>query len=135
MENNNSIDIEKAFQKKNVHVHPLNFIQVIKESGFTPPICWMIELLETDKITIEKKIKGGLLEGKSFCFTGKLNNITRNEAKDLVVSLGGQFKSGITKTLSFLVTNNPSSGSSKNIKARDLGVDIITEQEFLEMTQ
>ncbi len=93
----------------------------------------MIDLLETKKITIEKKVKGGNLSGKSFCFTGKLNKITRNEAKDLVISLGGQFKSGVTLKLDFLVTNDLSSGSSKNVKARDLGVDIITEGEFLEM--
>ena len=52
----------------------------------------------------------------------------------MIKSLGGQFKSGVTKTLSYLVTNNPGSGSSKNVKARDLGVEIITEAEFLEMT-
>ncbi len=93
----------------------------------------MIELLETKKITIEKKVNGGLLEGKSFCVTGRLTDITRNDAKQLIISLGGQFKSGITKNLTYLVTNNPGSGSSKNVKARDLGVDIITEAEFLEM--
>ena len=93
----------------------------------------MIELLDTNKITIEKKVKGGNLSGKSFCITGKLNSITRNEAKDLVISLGGQFKSGVTSKLDFLVTNDPGSCSSKNVKARDLGVGIITESEFLEM--
>ncbi len=69
----------------------------------------------------------------SFCFTGKLNKITRSEAKDLVISLGGQFKSGVPNTLNYLVTNDPGSGSSKNTKARNLGVEIITEAEFLEM--
>ena len=93
----------------------------------------MIDLLETRKITIVKKVKGGNLTGKSFCFTGRLNDITRNEAKDLIISLGGQFRSGVTKNLSYLVTNDPGSGSSKNAKARDLGVNIITEAEFLEM--
>ncbi len=93
----------------------------------------MIELLDTNKITIEKKVKGGNFSGKSFCFTGKLTEITRNEAKDLVISLGGQFRSGVTSKLDFLVTNDPGSGSSKNTKARDLGVEIITESEFLEM--
>ena len=93
----------------------------------------MIDLIETKKISIEKKVKGGYLAGKSFCVTGKLNDITRNEAKDLVISLGGQFKSGVTNTLNYLVTNDPGSGSSKNTKARNFGVEIITEAEFLEM--
>ena len=93
----------------------------------------MIDLLEIRKITIEKKVKGGNLSGKSFCITGKLNKITRNEAKDLIISMGGQFRSEVTKNLSYLVINDPDSGSSKNAKARDLGVEIITEAEFLEM--
>jgi len=95
----------------------------------------MIDLLETKKINIESQTKNGLLSGKSFCITGKLNIISRNEAKELIISLGGQFKSGVTKTLTYLVTNDPSSGSSKNTKARDLGIEIITESEFLEIAQ
>jgi DNA ligase (NAD+) len=94
----------------------------------------MIDLLETKKINIESQTKNGLLSGKSFCITGKLNIISRNEAKELIISLGGQFKSGVTKTLTYLVTNDPSSGSSKNTKARDLGIKIITESEFLDLT-
>jgi len=94
----------------------------------------MIDLLETKKIDIKSNIKNGLLSGKSFCITGKLNKITRNDAKNLIISLGGQFKSGVTKTLTYLVTNDPSSGSSKNVKARNLGIKIITESEFLDLT-
>ena len=95
----------------------------------------MIDLLETKKIIIDKKGKSGIFSGKSFCITGRLNNITRNEAKNLVLALGGQYKSSITKNLSYLVTNDPSSGSSKNVKARDQGIEIITETDFLEMTR
>ncbi|MHA1920037.1 MAG: BRCT domain-containing protein [Promethearchaeota archaeon] len=91
--------------------------------------------LNSKKITIKTKQEGGIFNGKSICITGKLNNITRNEAKNLVISLGGAFKSSVTKNLSFLVTNNPNSGSSKNMKAKQLGIEIINEQQFLELAK
>jgi DNA ligase (NAD+) len=95
----------------------------------------MKDLLATKKIVIKKHVTSGIFTGKSFCVTGKLNSVTRNQAKELILSLGGQFKSGVTKTLTYLVTNDPSSGSSKNVKARTLGIVIITEAQFLALTQ
>jgi DNA ligase (NAD+) len=47
--------------------------------------------------------------------------------------LGGIPKSSVTKGLSYLVTNDPSSGSDKNKKAASYGVGIIDEEEFLRM--
>jgi DNA ligase (NAD+) len=67
----------------------------------------------------------------SFCFTGELARIKRSEAEERIKKLGGVAKSSVTKDLSFLVTNDPASGSSKNEKARKLGVRILDESEFL----
>ncbi|MHA1619375.1 MAG: NAD-dependent DNA ligase LigA [Promethearchaeota archaeon] len=91
----------------------------------------MQAVLATGKIAIQAAVKGGALTGVSFCFTGKLNEITRNEAKEMVLAQGGLFKSGVTKTLDYLVTNTSDSSSSKNQKAKGFGTKIITEQEFL----
>ena len=52
-------------------------------------------------------------------------------AERLVRERGGTVKSSVTKDLSYLVTNDPGSGSSKNIKASSLGVPIIDEKAFL----
>jgi DNA ligase (NAD+) len=71
------------------------------------------------------------LKGKSFCFTGELISIKRNEAEAKVKVLGGAAKSSVTKDLSFLVTNDKDSGSGKNKKANELGIPIINEKEFL----
>lgn len=71
------------------------------------------------------------LVGKSFCFTGELNTLKRKEAEAMVQEKGGAVKSSVTKGLTYLVTNTPDSGSSKNKKARELGTAIITEEEFL----
>jgi DNA ligase (NAD+) len=71
------------------------------------------------------------LKGLSFCFTGELRSIKRNMAEEKVKALGGSAKSSVVKDLSYLVTNDPESGSAKNKKALELGVKIINEEEFL----
>jgi DNA ligase (NAD+) len=71
------------------------------------------------------------LKGVSFCFTGELTSMKRPQAEERVKALGGSAKSSVVKDLSYLVTNDPESGSGKNKKARDLGVSIIDEEAFL----
>ncbi|MDR3162180.1 MAG: NAD-dependent DNA ligase LigA [Spirochaetaceae bacterium] len=71
------------------------------------------------------------LRGFSFCFTGELASMKRTEAEERVRALGGSAKSSVVKDLSFLVTNDPESGSGKNKKARSLGIPVIGEAEFL----
>ncbi|MDR2537220.1 MAG: NAD-dependent DNA ligase LigA [Treponema sp.] len=71
------------------------------------------------------------LRGVSFCFTGELRAMRRNEAEEKVQRLGGQVKASITKDLSYLVTNDPESGSAKNKKAQSYGIPIIDETAFL----
>ncbi len=73
------------------------------------------------------------LRGFSFCFTGELRTLKRSEAENRVRELGGQAKASVVKDLSFLVTNDPYSGSAKNVKARELGVTIIDEDVFLKI--
>jgi len=73
------------------------------------------------------------LRGKSFCFTGELKSMKRGEAEEKIKSLGAQAKNTVVKGLSYLVTNDPSSGSSKNKKANELGIPIIGEDEFLKI--
>lgn len=80
-------------------------------------------------ITIESK--GGALAGKSFCFTGELLTIKRADAEAMVKKAGGSVKSSVNKDLSYLVTNDTTSGSSKNKKAATLNIPIINEKEFL----
>jgi DNA ligase (NAD+) len=71
------------------------------------------------------------LRGLSFCFTGELSSMKRGEAEEKVKALGASAKSSVVKDLSFLVTNDPESGSGKNAKARNLGIPIIDEEQFL----
>lgn len=80
-------------------------------------------------------ITGGKLEGKSFCFTGKAEAIDggRKACEKLVKDNGGIVASGVSKTLSYLVTDDTESGSSKNVKAKQLGIPVISSFQFADM--
>ena len=80
-----------------------------------------------------KRSSKGILDGLSVCFTGSLNSMKRNEAEKLVKDNGGTVKDGVVKGLTYLVTNDPDSGSSKNEKAKEYGTKIITEETFLNL--
>ncbi len=84
-------------------------------------------------ISVEEGGGKGKLAGKSFCFTGELRTMKRMDAEALVKKEGGSCKSSVTKDLSYLVTNDTSSGSSKNQKAAKLGIPVINEEEFLSL--
>jgi DNA ligase (NAD+) len=73
------------------------------------------------------------LAGKSFCFTGELSTMKRGAAEARVKELGGLVKASVTQSLSYLVTNTPESGSSKNRSAAKFGVPVIDEEQFLEI--
>lgn len=71
--------------------------------------------------------------GMSVCFTGKLNTMSRSQAAKLAEDNGFEVKGGVNKGLTYLVTNDTESGSSKNRKAKELGTKVISEAEFLKL--
>lgn len=91
----------------------------------------MQSLVSSGTISVVEGTAQGKLAGKSFCFTGELFSMKRQDAQNLVKQNGGAVKSSVVKGLSFLVTNDTSSGSSKNKKAMELGIPVIDEKEFL----
>jgi DNA ligase (NAD+) len=94
------------------------------------------EVLSSGIISVAPPDRQGLpLKGKSFCFTGELNTMKRNEAEEKVKNLGGSAKTTVVKDLSYLVTNDRESGSGKNKKAADLGIPIIDEKAFLALLE
>jgi DNA ligase (NAD+) len=72
------------------------------------------------------------LTGLSFCFTGKACK-PRAELQKIVEDNGGKNLDSVTKNLSYLVTDDTESGSSKNKKAKELNIKIITSEDFLKM--
>ena len=95
----------------------------------------MQNLISSGTISIADEMADGLLAGKSFCFTGELVTMKRTQAQNLVKENGGTVKSSVVKGLSYLVTNDTTSGSAKNVKAAQLGIPVITERQFLDIIQ
>jgi len=71
------------------------------------------------------------LQGKSFVFTGTMENMGRNEAQTIVENLGGTIHSSVTKKTTYVVAG--SDPGSKLDKARSSGIQIISENEFLKL--
>ena len=123
--------------------HPASMVSedVIKKFAdeFMLKLWDMVDAIDTGlfKLEPEKKVevKDGKLSGKSFCFTGKAEAIgTRTQCEELVLKNGGTISS-VKKGLSYLVTDDTASGSSKNKKAAQLGIPVITSFEFKEMIE
>ena len=74
---------------------------------------------------------GGKLAGKKFVFTGELARMTRSEARERVRALGGECSGSVSRKTDFVVVG--ASPGSKYQKARQLGVPILTEEQFEEM--
>lgn len=76
-------------------------------------------------------VSSARLAGLSFVLTGTLSGLTRQDAKDKIKGLGGKVNSSLTKDIDYLVVG--SEPGSKYQKAQELGVKIITEEDFLKM--
>mgnify|MGYP004518012087 CR=1 FL=1 len=75
-----------------------------------------------------------LLNGKTFVITGSLNHYSnRNELKEVIESNGGKVSGSISSKTSYLINNDINSTSSKNKKAKSLGIPIINEEDFANM--
>jgi len=74
---------------------------------------------------------GDLLLGKTLVVTGTLNRHSRDEIQELIRQNGGKAGSSVSKKTDFLVAGEKA--GSKLTKAKNLGIKIITEDEFLQM--
>lgn len=115
----------------------------IKLDGFGPEITKSLltfDYAEADEIAtmldfakIKQDIKPINSIDAVFCVTGKLNHFkNRDELKDYIESIGGKVVNSITSKVNMLITNTPDSGTAKNKSAKEKGILIITEEQFLE---
>ena len=94
------------------------------------------QLLSHLHIQKEEKTGEQIFAGMNFVITGSLNHFSnRSEAKNLIESLGGKVTGSVTKKTAYLINNDQTSGSSKNKKARELGVPILSEEDFLALSR
>lgn len=95
---------------------------------------WLDDLLKELDLYVEEVDESQLtLDGKVFVITGSLTKFAnRNELKNLIETKGGKVTGSVTSKTSFLINNDTMSSSSKNKKAKELGIEIISEQDFLD---
>lgn len=87
--------------------------------------------LKVDKPEVDESAQ--TLAGLVFVITGSLNHYgSRNELKELIEQKGGKVTGSVTGKTTCLINNDSASNSAKNKKAKELGVEVITEDEFLE---
>ena len=92
----------------------------------------LIEYLRFEEIT-EQELQideSNFCNGKTFVVTGKFSK-PRSFYEELITSKGGKLAGSVSKKTDFLLTNDGDSGSSKSIKAKELGIPIMSEEEFM----
>jgi DNA ligase (NAD+) len=80
----------------------------------------------------KKESENNTLDGITVCITGKLVQYkNRKLLQDDIEAAGGKVTSSVTSKTNYLITNDTTSGSSKNVTAQKLGVEIISEQDLI----
>ncbi len=96
---------------------------LLKEIQFEPS-----EVAEDDSVN--------LLEDKTFVITGSVEHYAnRNELKEVIEKKGGKVTGSVTAKTDYLINNDNLSNSTKNKKAKEHGIPVITEEEFIQMIQ
>lgn len=140
--------IARAYENKWAKISSLTYDELISVSGIGEVMARDYEAFFADEhnksvvldlvgeLDIDESYEqvGTALSGETFVITGSLEHYkSRNELKKEIETQGGKVAGSVSKNTSYLVTNNPESGSSKNKAAAELGVKIITEDEIRTM--
>lgn len=92
------------------------------------------KLLKEVNIKAEENNNPQIFAGVNFVVTGSVEHFAnRNEVKAVIEARGGKVTGSVTSKTAYLINNDKMSTSSKNKKAQDLGIPIISEEEFIEM--
>ena len=110
------------------------FVRWWQDEGNSARVDRLLPFLEIQK---EKREEGEqTLAELTFVITGSLNHFpNRNALKELIESRGGKTTGSVTSKTSYLINNDTASSSAKNKKARELGIPILSEEDFLKMVE
>lgn len=108
------------------------FVSYFEEDNHIKLLLNLLKELEIPEEIVDNTER--ILDGKKFVITGSVEHFAnRNEVKELIESLGGKVTGSVTQKTDYLINNDVHSSSSKNKKANELKVPIISEEEFLKM--
>lgn len=94
------------------------------------------DLLAEVAFEVEEVSDEQSLEGKIFVVTGSVERFAnRNELKDYIEKLGGKVTGSVSKNTDYLINNDVTSNSSKNKKARELNIPILSEDDFIKLSK
>ena len=107
----------------------VNYLQ--DESNWSEIIKLKEEGLNLEKLIVDSvEIPDNPIKNKKFLATGKLEKYKREEIKEIIINNGGEYLSGVSKNLEYLITGDKA--GSKLEKAEKLGIRILSEDEFIE---
>lgn len=124
-------DIEELSQIEGVgEVIAAAFCSYFEEKDNQIKLDHLLQELHLEEVEEEEE---QTLTGKAFVVTGSLNHyVSRNELKEEIEKRGGKVTGSVTGKTECLINNDISSNSGKNKKAKELGIAILTEDEFIE---
>lgn len=94
------------------------------------------DILRAVRLDQSEEEQGDTLAGMIFVITGSLNHFDNRDAlKDRLEKAGARVAGSVSAKTSYLINNDVTSSSGKNKKAKELGIPIITEEDFLKMLQ
>ena len=108
-----------------------DYVSFFSDEDNKAMISELITMLDIDE---SYEAAGTRVEGKTFVITGSLEHYSnRKELQAEIIAEGGKTTGSVSEKTDYLITNNPGSGSAKNRAARELGIEIITEDQVREM--
>ena len=129
-ENKKDYQIDEVEQ----HIDDRDYMLQAIENDATWVLAYASEKLKANGVNmsyIEEGTSDDRFEGKTFVLTGSLEKYSRDEASSIIERLGGKTSSSVSKKTSYLLAGEDA--GSKLTKARDLGIKIISENDFEEM--
>lgn len=111
-----------------------SFVDYFQDSRKIQAFDHLMKELELEEIPVNKESQ--VLSDKNFVITGSLEHFkNRDEIKELIEQQGGKVTASVTSKTNFLINNDTTSMSSKNKKAKELGIPILSETMFLELLE
>ena len=110
------------------------YVRYMSDPEHQKIIALLLAVLDIEPYT--ESSEEAIFEGKTFCITGSVNHYkNRNELKAVIEERGGKVTGSVTSKTHYLINNDTTSNSSKNRKAKELQIPIISEEDFIRMLE